>query len=238
METEAAGLVPDRMMFRGKTGLFSAIESRANLRNILAFVALTSLLFAISVLLHFTVPEIGVIPVFMIFSGAMLLVSIAELVIVRKKEGAGTQLKWIIGIGFIVSAVTTTSTMGAVGSVIFVFPMLLSIQYCSVLYSLFISAFTVMGAFVPLLLSSRLSSYDLNVARIVPDAVIRVSSTLEAALGPGTINVTGTKINELLSVYLPMILFMHIIAVLTVSITSAIRKNLLEQYHQFQNTRE
>ncbi len=238
METEAAGLVPDRMMFRGKTGLFSAIESRANLRNILAFVALTSLLFAISVLLHFTVPEIGVIPVFMIFSGAMLLVSIAELVIVRKKGGAGTQLKWIIGIGFIVSAVTTTSTMGAVGSVIFVFPMLLSIQYCSVLYSLFISAFTVMGAFVPLLLSSRLSSYDLNVARIVPDAVIRVSSTLEAALGPGTINVAGTKINELLSVYLPMILFMHIIAILTVSITSAIRKNLLEQYHQFQNTRE
>ena len=34
------------------------------------------------------------------------------------------------------------------------------------------------------------------------------------------------------------ILFVTIIAVVTVSITAAIRKNLLEQYHQFQTTRE
>ena len=49
---------------------------------------------------------------------------------------------------------------------------------------------------------------------------------------------TGTKINELLTTALPMILFVNVIAVVTVSITAAIRKNLLEQYHQFQNTRE
>ena len=42
----------------------------------------------------------------------------------------------------------------------------------------------------------------------------------------------------LLSVFLPIILFVTIIAVLTVSICGAIRKSLLEQYHQFQVTRE
>ena len=225
-------------MFKGKTGLFSIIESSANQRNIRAFVALTSILLAVSVLLKFTVPEIGVIPFFMVFSAVMLLVSLAELVIVKRKKGTGSQLKWIIGIGFIVAAVTTTSTMGAAGSVIYVFPMLLSIQYCSVLYSLFISAITIMSTFVPPLLSSYLFNYDLNVVRLIPGSVIRVTSTLEASLEPAVINEAGTKINELLSIFLPVILFVSIIAVVTVSITSAIRKNLLEQYHQFQNTRE
>ena len=231
-------MLSDRMMIKGKAGLFGIIESSANRRNVRAFVALSALLLAVSVLLNFTVPEIGVIPVFMVYSAAMLLVSIAELVIVGKKNGVGNHLKWIIGISFILSAVAATSTLGAAGSIIFVFPMLLSIQYCSVLYSLFISAISVMGTFVPLLLSSWLSNYDLNVVRLLPGAVIEITSTLEAALGSGVINITGTKINELLSIFLPMILFVNVFAVVTVSITSAIRKNLLEQYHRFQITRE
>ncbi len=226
------------MMYRGKVGLFGIIESSANQRNIRAFVALTSLLFAVSVLLIFTVPENGAIPVFAVFSGVMLAVSIAELVIIQRKKGVGDHLKWIIGISFIASAAMTTSTMGAAGSVIYVFPMLLSIQYCSVLFSLFISVITVMGAFVPLLLSSHLSNFDLNVIKLIPGSRIEVASTLEASLEPGIINEAGTKINELLSIYFPMILFVSIIAIVTVSITSAIRKILLEQYHQFQNTRE
>lgn len=225
-------------MAKGKIGLFGTIESLANQRNIKAFAALAALLFAVSVLLNFTVPEIGAIPYFMLFSAVMLLVSLVELVIIRKSKGVGSHLKWIIGIGFIVSAITTTSTMGAAGSVIFIIPMLLSIQYCSVLYSLFISAITVMGTFVPLLLSAHLSNYDLNVVKLAPGAVIEVASTLEKALSPGVIDEAGTKINELLSIFLPMILFVLIIAIVTVGVTSAIRKNLLEQYHQFQNTRE
>ena len=226
------------MMHKGKAGLFGLIESSANQRNIRAFVALTSLLFALSVLLRFTVPEIGSIPLFMTFSAAMLLVSLVEWFIIQRKKGVGNHLKWIIGLSFIVTAVTTTSTLGAVGSIIFVLPMLLSIPYCSVLYSLFISAITIMGAFVPLLLSSHLSNFDLNVVRLIPGAMIEAASTLEASLGPGTINEAGTKMNELLSISLPMILLINVIAVVTVSITHAIRRILLEQYHQFQNTRE
>ena len=95
-----------------------------------------------------------------------------------------------------------------------------------------------MGTFAPLLLASHLSNYDLNVIRLVPGAVIEVSSTLEASLGSGIINVAGTKLNELLSVFLPMLLLINIIAVVTVTVTGAIRRSLLEQYHQFQNTRE
>lgn len=231
-------MIPNNLMSKGKAGLFGIVESRANIRNARTFLALTALLFVLSLLLHFTVPEIGVVPYFMVFSGVMLLVSVAELIVVQKKQGVGSHLKWIIGIGYIVSAVTTTSTMGAAGSIIFVFPMLLSIQYCSFLYSLFISAATVMGTFIPLLLSSRLANFDLNVARLIPGSVIEVTSTLEASLGPDVLNRTGTKVNELLSIFLPMILFVIIIAVLTVLITGAIRKNLLEQYHLFQTTRE
>ena len=231
-------MVSNKMMVKGKAGLFSIIESTANLRTIKAFVALTSLLFAISVILHFAVPEMGVVPYFMIYSAVMLVISLAELVIIRKKKGVGGYLKWIIGIGFIVSAVTTTSTMGAAGGVIFVFPMLLSIQYCSVLYSLFISVITIMGTFVPLVLSSYLANYDLNVVRLLPGTKIEITTTLEASLGSGIMNEAATKVNELFSVFLPIILFVNIIAVLTVSICSAIRKNLLEQYHQFQITRE
>ncbi len=231
-------MVSNQIMARGKTGLFSLIESSANLRNARTFTAVTGLLFALSLLLRLRVPEIGTIPFFMVFSGVMLLISIAELVIVQRKKGNGTWLKWCIGIGFIALAIGATASVGAVGSIIFVFPMLLSIQYCSVLYSLFISAVTIMGTFAPLLLASHLSNYDLNVIRLVPGAVIEVSSTLEASLGSGIINVAGTKLNELLSVFLPMLLLINIIAVVTVTVTGAIRRSLLEQYHQFQNTRE
>ena len=231
-------MLPNTLMLKGKTGLFGAIESLANLRNSRAFVALTCLLFALSILQYYTVPENGITPFFMGFSAVMLVVAVVELVAVQKRKGIGRYLKWIVGISFIVSAASTTSTMGAAGSIIFVFPMLLSIQYCSVLYSLFISAITIMGTFVPLLLSSHLYNFDLNVIKLVPGSVIEVSSTLEASLAPGMINIPGTKINELLSVYFPIILFVSIIAVMTVGITSAIRKNLLEQYHVFQNTRE
>ena len=225
-------------MSKGKTGLFGIIESTANLRNIRAFVALTALLLAISLLLNFTVPEIGDVSLFMVSSAAMLLISIVELVIIQKRKGVGNRLKWVIGIGFIVSAILTTSTVGPVGSILFVFPMLLSIPYCSFLYSLFISAVTIVGTFVPLLVSSYMANYDLNVVRLVPDAVIQVASTLEASIGPEIIQETGTKINELLTTALPMILFVNVIAVVTVSITAAVRKSLLQQYRQFQTTRE
>ena len=174
---------PSKIMAKGKIGLFSMIESAANLRNSKVLFAMTLVLLGISVLLHFTVPEIAAIPYFMAFSAVMVLVSIAELVLIRRKKGVGTHLKWVIGISFIVSAATTTSTMGAAGSIIYVFPMLLSIQYCSFLYSLFISAITVMGAFVPLLLSSHLSYYNLNVVKMAPGTVLQVTKTLEASLG-------------------------------------------------------
>ena len=231
-------MLPDYLMSKGKTGLFGIIESTANLRNIRAFVALTALLLAISLLLNFTVPEISDVSLFMVSSAAMLLVSIVELVIIQKRKGVGNRLKWVIGISFIVSAATTTSTMGAAGSIIYVFPMLLSIQYCSFLYSLFISAITVMGAFVPLLLSSHLSYYNLNVVKMAPGTVLQVTKTLEASLGPEIIDEAGTKMNELLSVFLPIILLVSIAAAVSISITAAIRKSLLQQYHQVQITRE
>lgn len=225
-------------MRQGKTGLFGMIERSSNLRNSRVFVTLTVLLFAISVMLRFTVPEIGRIPYFMWFSGGMLLVSLVELLIVQRKDGVGNHLKWVLGVSFVVSAAITTSTLGAPGSMIFIFPLLLSIPYCSVLYSVFISVVTVMGTFIPLLLSAFLSNYDLNVIRFAPGTVIEVTSTLEAALDTVVINEAGTKINELLSMFLPVVVLVIISAVVTVSITAAVRKMLLEQYHQFQTTRE
>ena len=189
-------------------------------------------------LLRFTVPEIGMIPYFMWLSAGMLLASVVELLIVRRKDGVGNHLKWVIGVSFVVSAAITSSTLGVPGAIIFIFPLLLSIPYCSFLYSLFISAVTIVGTFVPLLVSSYMANYDLNVVRLVPGAVIRVASPLEASIGPELIQETGTKINELLTTALPMILFVNVIAVVTVSITAAVRKSLLQQYRQFQTTRE
>ena len=78
---------PSKIMAKGKIGLFSMIESAANLRNSKVLFAMTLVLLGISVLLHFTVPEIAAIPYFMAFSAVMVLVSIAELVLIRRKKG-------------------------------------------------------------------------------------------------------------------------------------------------------
>jgi hypothetical protein len=73
---------------------------------------------------------------------------------------------------------------------------------------------------------------------MAPGTVLQVTKTLEASLGPEIIDEAGTKMNELLSVFLPIILLVSIAAAVSISITAAIRKSLLQQYHQFQITRE
>ena len=231
-------MLTNQMMRQGKLGLFGMIERSANLRNSRVFVAMNVLLFAISVVVRFTVEELEVGLWFMRLATGMLLVSLVELLIVQRKDGVGNHLKWIIGISFVVSAAITTSTLGAVGCMIYMIPLLLSIPYCSVLYSVFISVITVMGSFIPLLMTAFMSNYDLNVVQLAPGTVIEVTSTLEAALDTVDINSMGTKVNELLAVLLPGIVLIIIVAVATVSITAAIRRILLEQYHQFQTTRE
>ena len=228
----------NQIMRQGKTGLFGMIERSCNLRNSRVFVALNVILFTISLVVRFTVQELEVGLWFMWLSAVMLIVSLVELLIVQRKEGAGNHLKWIIGIGFVVSAAVTTSTLGGVGSMIYGFSLLLSIPYCSVLYSVFISVVTVMGSFIPLLMTAFMSNYDLNVVRIAPGTVIEVTSTLEAALKTVAVNDAATKMNELTAVLLPGVVMVIIMAVATVSITAAGRRILLEQYHQFQNTRE
>lgn len=231
-------MLTNQMMSKGKAGLFGTIERTTNLRNSRVFVALNALLFIISLAVCFWARELEMGPYFMWLSAGMLLVSLVELLIVQRKGGVGPYLKWIIGIGFVVSAAITTSTLGAVGCMIYVFPLLLSISYCSVLYSLFISVATVMGAFIPLLLTVFMTNYDLNVVRFAPGTVIEISSTLEAAIYTVGIDDMGTKVNELLAVFIPGVVLIIIVAVATVSITSAVRRTLLERYHQFQNTRE
>ena len=120
-------MLTNQMMNKGKIGLFGMIERSSNLRNSRMFAILSLLLFALSVLLRNRVLELGMLPVFMWLSAGMLIVSIAELLIVQRKEGAGKHLKWILGISFVVSAAITTSTLGMVGSMIYLFPLLLSI---------------------------------------------------------------------------------------------------------------
>ena len=226
------------MMNKGKLGLFYAIDRSSNLVSAYLFVGLELLLTALSVLLYFTVPELRATFDFMIFSAMLLLVSIAELAVIKRKDGVGDWLKWILGISFVLSAIATTSTMGVGGSILFILPILLSVQYCSLFYSVFMSVIAVMGSFVPLLLTSFLNFYDLNLIRLVPGSVIKVNTTLEGALTPEIIDVAGTKINELLAVFLPAISFVIIVAVVAGIITHTLRKNILEQYRQFQNTRE
>ena len=225
-------------MQKGKPGLFGTIEQSANLISARILVCLEILLCGLSVLLYFKVRELKAMSTFIVFSVILLIASVVELMIVSKKEGRGNYLKWVIGMTFVVTAVSTTSTLGLGGSILFVFPILLSVQYCSLLYSIFISVITILGSFIPLLLTSFNSFYELNVVKLVPGSVIKIETTLEAALKPGIIDIAGTKVNELLAVFLPAVLFLIIVAVITCVITSHIRRHLLEQYRAFQNSKE
>ena len=231
-------MIPSSYMEKGKVGLFGMLERSGNLVSAHMFVYLQVLLSGISLLLYFKVKELEATGVFMAFSIILLIVSLVELRIIKKKEGAGNVLKWVVGISFVISAVTSTSTMGLSASILFVFPILLSVQYCSLLYSIFISVVTIMGSFIPLLLASFISLYDLNVIKLIPGSIIHVGETLESSLKPEIIDVAGTKVNELLAIFLPAILFLIIIAVVTCIITNDFRKHLLEQYRAFQNSRE
>lgn len=231
-------MISNTMMNKGKLGLFYAIERSSNFVSAYLFAGLEFFLTALSVLLYFTVPELRATFDFIIFSAVLLLVSIVELAFIKRKDGVGDWLKWILGSSFVLSAIATTSTMGVGGSILFILPILLSVQYCSLFYTVFMSVITFMGSFVPLLLTSYLNFYDLNLIRLIPGSVVEINTTLEEALTPEIIDEAGTKINELLAVFLPAISFVIIIAVVASIITYTLRKNILEQYRQFQNTRE
>ena len=231
-------LILDSEMHKGKAGIFNSIESQANLISVKMFVSLQILLSVMSIIIYYTVPELNAGIVFVVFSFVLLIVSIIELIVVKRRDGVGNMLKWMIGISFVISAIATTSTMGVGGSVLLILPLLLSIQYCSLLYSIFISVITLMGSCVPLLLTSFMSFYDLNVNKLIPGSVMKIDTTLEKAILPEYIDVAGTKVNELLAIILPVIFFVIIIAIVACVITHSIRKNILEQYRHFQNTRE
>ena len=231
-------MISNLMMQKGKVGLFGTIEHSANLVSVKFFFIVQLLLTGLSLIVYFNVPELSAGFAFVAISLVLLLVSIAEMMIVKRKEGTGSSLKWMIGISIVVSAIVTTSTMGVGGSILFVLPMLLSVQYCSLIFSIFMSLVTVLGSFVPLLLTSFLSFYELNVIKLIPGSVIEINKTLEGSLKPEIIDINGTKINELLAVFLPAMLFVIIVGVLTCIITSCFRKIILEQYRNFQNTRE
>ncbi len=226
------------MMQRGKIGLFGSIEHSSNLISAKLFFALQILLTVLSLILYYSIKELTAGFAFIVLSVIMLIVSIVEMVIIKKKEGKGSFLKWLTGISFVLSAVATTSTMGVGGSILFVLPILLSIQYCSLIFSIFMSVVTVLGSFIPLLLTSFLSFYDLNVIKLVPGSVVKIETTLERALTPEIIDIPGTKLNELLAIFLPAMLFVVIVGFVSCVVTYFIRKNLLEQYRHFQNTRE
>ena len=226
------------MMQRGKIGLFGSIEYSSNLISSQLFFALQVLLTGLSLVMYFTIEELLAGFYFVVLSVLLLLVSIVEMTIVKRKEGKGSFLKWMIGISFVLSAVATTSTMGVGGSILFVLPILLSIQYCSLIFSIFTSVVTVLGSFIPLLLTSFLSFYDLNVIKLLPGSVVKIETTLEKALTPEIINIPGTKLNELLAIFLPAMLFVVIVGFVACIITYFIRKNILEQYRNYQNTRE
>lgn len=231
-------MVTNEVMYKGKAGIFSGIERSSNTVSAKIFVILEIFLTMLSIIIYYAVPELEARGNFVFFSVLLLLVSIVELVIVTKKEGVGNWLKWMIGISYIVSAVATTSTMGVGGSVLYILPLLLSVQYCSLLFSVFMSVITIMGSFAPLLLTSFMTFYDLNVIRIHPGSTLTITTTLERSLRPEIIDDAGTKINELLAIFLPASLFVIIIAIVACIITHAFRKNILEQYRHFQNTRE
>lgn len=231
-------MITNSMMQRGKIGLFGSIEYSSNLISSHLFFALQVLLTCLSLVMYFTIKELLAGFYFVVLSVLLLLVSIVEMTIVKRKEGKGSFLKWMIGISFVLSAVATTSTMGVGGSILFVLPILLSIQYCSLIFSIFTSVVTVLGSFIPLLLTSFLSFYDLNVIKLLPGSVVKIETTLEKALTPEIINIPGTKLNELLAIFLPAMLFVVIVGFVACIITYFIRKNILEQYRNYQNTRE
>ena len=231
-------MISNSMMRKGKVGLFGTIECSSNIVSVRILFVLELLLTALSLILYFRVKELGAGFAFFVSSVFMLIVSIVEMIVVQKKEGAGKYFKWMIGISFIISAITTTSTMGVGGSILFVLPIVISVQYCSLIYSIFMSVITVLGSFVPLLLTSFLSFYELNVIKLVPGSVIEITSTLERSLKPEIIDIPGTKINELLAVFLPAMMFVNIVGFVTCIITYYVRKYILEQYRAFQNTRE
>ncbi|MBP5280761.1 MAG: hypothetical protein J6Z03_09780 [Erysipelotrichaceae bacterium] len=231
-------MIYNSMMHKGKIGLFGDIERSSNFLSAKMFVCLQLLLTGLSVILYFTVKELTAAIAFVVFAVTLLLISLVELAVVKRKDGIGSYLKWMMGISFVVTAVATTSTMGVGGSILFVLPIVLSVQYCSLLYSIFISLVTVLGSFIPLLLTSFLSFYDLNVIKLIPGSVIEINTTLERALTAEIVDINGTKINELLAIFLPAMLSVIIIGVVTCIITHFIRKNILEQYRNFQNTRE
>ena len=195
-------LITNSMMHKGKLGLFGAIDRSSNYTSAYIFVCLEVFLTALSVLLYFKVPELRATKTFLVFSGVMLIVSIVKLAVIKRKEGSGYMLKWVLGVSFVLSAIATTSTMGVSGSILFILPILLSVQYCSLFYSVFLSVITVMGSLVPLLLTSFLTFYDLNVIRVDQGSVVKIDTTLEEALRPEIIDAAGTKVNELLAVYL------------------------------------
>ena len=82
-------MITNSMMQRGKIGLFGSIEYSSNLISSQLFFALQVLLTCLSLVMYFTIEELLAGFYFVVLSVLLLLVSIVEMTIVKRKEGKG-----------------------------------------------------------------------------------------------------------------------------------------------------
>ena len=79
-------MISNSMMQKGKVGLFSAIERSANIESSKMYVILELLLIVLSLIIHGSVPELEATDAFIAFSVFLLIASIVEYKIIKRKR--------------------------------------------------------------------------------------------------------------------------------------------------------
>lgn len=225
-------------MRKGKLGLFGEIEQSSNLRNSKAFLALSAILLVSATLIYFLVKEISSGFLFLIFSSVIFVLSLIEFFVVRKRKGLGKAIKWVLACSYLLAAVVSISLLGPTVSLVLIIPILTSIPYCSFIFTFAVSAFTLLGTFAPILLSSYLNFFDLNVIELYDGSIIKILGTLESSINTGAIDITATKVNEIIAIYLPIVALVILIAFISCFVTKSLRERLLQQYSAYRNSRE
>lgn len=225
---------------RGTRGIFESIEEQSN-RFCAKSLVMLSIVSFILVAVASIVDKSAYMHEVRIAVGIIIILSAGAGVYCRiKKVGTRYRKYALFGIWLIVLMLAVTFIDSSV-SLLYAIPVILAIQYSSVIFTLFVSLVNIVFAFFPYIINTYRNAYPLDFIVLEPGTTIQMTgASLDETVNALSIGIerSETIMNMLSYGYLTTALLLVIISAIAVSATNYDRKAILGQYNKSRNSVE
>ena len=217
---------------RGTKGIFEEIEKSSNILCAKGLIACASITTVIGIIAVITDKSAYMKFVKIGFSIAVVVCAAMAWYSLSRKEH-GSFHKYTLFIAWSVAICMIASSIDSSESLLYAIPIILSIRYYSVVFTLSVSVLNIIFAFIPYIIKVYIHAFPLDFIVLEQGTVITMAGdSLDGTVNAlSTIDVTATITNMLTFGYLVTMSVLVVISIFAVLLTNFTRKNIIKQYN-------